>query len=175
MLQASHETVTFPSSSSSSSEPIFICGCGHSGTSLMLRTLGRIEGLHAIHRETNWAMSDSPAEAEASLRALEREAGASSSVRLVEKSPCHDECLDAIFRLRPRARVVFMARRPLDVVASRRAPPRCESSVAASVARWRRSIGHVRRWFDRNSAAGGRGELVLSDGGAASALYAGRS
>ena len=75
--------------------PIFIVGAGHSGTSLVERTLGRVAGLWSPMRETNWAMDEVGA-ASAKLEALEALAAVSKQ-RLVEKSPCHDSRLQLIW------------------------------------------------------------------------------
>jgi len=128
-------------------DPVFVVGCGHSGTSLVARTLSRA-GLWSPQRETNWAMG-SDTECRHALASLEREAAAAAAAaagprdeapRLLEKSPCHDSRLDLIFRLRPAARVVFVVRDPRDVVSSRTSPPRAES-VGQALSRWTASAG----------------------------------
>ena len=130
-----------------STDPVFVVGCGHSGTSLVVRTLSRTGGLWSPQRETNWGMLNTDAECLSALTALERDAAATAtaaapSPRLLEKSPCHDSRLDLIFRLRPAARVIFVVRDPRDVVASRTLPPRSEPARQA-LRRWIASAGTV--------------------------------
>eukprot|EP00040_Diaphanoeca_grandis_P015718 m.80557 g.80557 ORF g.80557 m.80557 type:complete len:293 (+) comp25321_c0_seq1:102-980(+) len=126
--------------------PIFIVGAGHSGTSLVERTLRRVEGLWSPGVETNWAIG-SHGTCVSRLADLQRKATANNNSRLVEKSPNHDRALDIIFELCPNARVLFVVRDPRDVVASRTSPPRCET-VNHSVQRWSESIKQLRRWRD---------------------------
>ncbi len=90
--------------------PVFIVGCGHSGTTLVLRTLSRIPGFWAPPFETNWATYPA-AEAHERLSKLSQEA-ADRHCRLVEKTPKHIFFIDKIFALCPSARVIVVVSCP---------------------------------------------------------------
>ena len=86
--------------------PVFVVGCGHSGTTLVLRTLSRVPGFWAPAFETNWATYPA-AEAQERLSKLCQEAADHQS-RLVEKSPMHVFFIDKIYTLCPSARVIVV-------------------------------------------------------------------
>ena len=91
-------------SDTSSAHPVFIVGCGHSGTTVVLRLLGRLGGFHALQYESNWALARDPV---AKISQLEASVG---GYRLVEKTPKHVFELGKIFRARPLCKVIVCYR-----------------------------------------------------------------
>ena len=123
--------------------PIFICGCGHSGTTLMLRTLRRVDGLSGPSNETNWAVFPHLSHRLDSLRRLE--AMISSQCRLVEKSPIHVFHLERLFEARQQCQVILCVRDARDVVASRKARG---NTVERSLSKWIKSIKVAQKYSE---------------------------
>ena len=114
--------------------PWFVCGAGHSGTTLLLRTLGRVPGCHAVLEETNWAIATDRGTCAAKLERLQQQAQAAGARRLVEKSPAHVERIGTMLELRPDCTVLVCLRDGRDVAASRRA--RAGGDVVPGIRRW---------------------------------------
>ena len=95
---------------------VFICGCGHSGTTLALRILGAHPDVCAIDYETGafekWKSQWTK------LRRLRVSVQASGMRHVVEKSPRHIRHLESIRRTVPGARFVVPVRDGRDVAAS---------------------------------------------------------
>ena len=123
--------------------PIFICGCGHSGTTLMLRTLRRVDGLSGPSNETNWAVFPILSHRLDSLQRLE--AMISSQCRLVEKSPIHVFHLERLFEARQQCQVILCVRDARDVVASRKARG---DTVERSLSKWIKSIKIAKKYSE---------------------------
>lgn len=91
---------------------IFVCGAGHSGTTLMLALLDAHHGISAVPRETNIFRNRD----ESDESKLKRIAGWPAKFRLkparyiAEKTPIHSRRLDDIFRLIPAAKIVLVIR-----------------------------------------------------------------
>ena len=95
---------------------IFICGCGHSGTSLLANMFASHPEVFIPLRETETFLSAETAEAEwANLR---QEAEASGKLYLAEKTPRHIHAIDLIRDHVPGAKFVVMMRDGRDVAAS---------------------------------------------------------
>lgn len=114
------------------SPPIFIVGCGHSGTSLLLKILGVHSHIHAV-----------PYESRAFLKSMwkirmvrlfwYKNAIAAGKRRWVEKTPAHVHAIGRILRLYPDARILLLIRDGRDVAVSLR---KRTGNFAAGVARW---------------------------------------
>jgi hypothetical protein len=94
----------------------FICGCGHSGTSLLANMFASHPQVFIPLRETNCFLDK--AEARASWVALRAEAQAAGRPHFAEKTPRHVRRIPLIRRLVPEARFVLMVRDGRDVAAS---------------------------------------------------------
>jgi hypothetical protein len=98
-------------------EPIFIVGCGHSGTSLLLVILGAHSKIFAVPHESRiaahrrWRFL-------AAMRRFNRWAIAHGKTRWVEKTPKHILHIDNILKHRPNARIVLIVRDGRDVACS---------------------------------------------------------
>lgn len=112
----------------------FICGCGHSGTSLLASMLAANPEVHVPRYETNAFLSGKE-HARKRIKKLERVALRSEKRYLVEKTPTHIRHLDLARTVVPGARFVIPVRDGRDVVAS---IARRTGSVEAGIKRWLR-------------------------------------
>ncbi len=94
----------------------FICGCGHSGTSLLANMFASHPRIHIPLTETNCFLVRS--QARVGWKALRAEARASGREHFAEKTPRHVRRIPLIRRLVPGARFILMVRDGRDVAAS---------------------------------------------------------
>ncbi len=118
--------------------PIFIVGCGHSGTTLLLAILSVHSRLHSLPYETSCATKDD-AEMDWFVRRFNEETAAAGKARWIEKTPLHIYELPRLLARFPDARVILMLRDGRDVAASLRA-------------RTGDLEDGIRRWLDDNAA-----------------------
>lgn len=95
---------------------IFICGCGHSGTSLLANMFASHPDVFIPLRETEIFLT--PETAESNFEMLRQEAQASGRRYGAEKTPRHVHAIPLIRRIVPGARFVVMVRDGRDVAAS---------------------------------------------------------
>jgi hypothetical protein len=95
---------------------VFICGCGHSGTTLMLRVLGAHPSVYATSMETGLFLRQPLSWPQ--FRELRREVERSGRGFLVEKTPRHIRHLQLMRRTVPGAKFLIMVRDGRDVTAS---------------------------------------------------------
>ena len=95
--------------------PIFIVGCGHSGTSLLLRILGAHSRICALPFESMLAFQERP---ERLLKSFERLTIAEGKARWVEKTPRHIARIDRLIELCPNAQFLLILRDGRDVACS---------------------------------------------------------
>ncbi|GHD33678.1 sulfotransferase domain-containing protein [Halioglobus pacificus] len=91
---------------------LFICGCGHSGTSLLLAIFSAANDVHALTDETHFLLSHSTCEFKSQYGYL-----AQGGNLIVEKTPKHVYALDKIVA-DPECGALVMVRNPVDVIAS---------------------------------------------------------
>jgi len=113
--------------------PIFIVGCGHSGTSLMLRMLGAHSRLHAIPNETGAAIGEDDQIFRLLMRNFDKTAALAGKLRWVEKTPKHVHHIAFIRRLCPEAKFVGMVRDSRDVCNSLK---KRFGSISLGIKRW---------------------------------------
>lgn len=109
---------------------LFIVGCGHSGTSLMLALFANCEGVNAITSETEALIRSSLKEFKMKFKTLDN----ISSKLVVEKTPRHVYRLGDITSDKDSYALV-MLRNPIDVVASLK---KRGYSLMDSIARYQR-------------------------------------
>lgn len=112
--------------------PIFIVGCGHSGTTLLLAILSAHQDIYGVPYESALA-SRSPAMVNWFVRRFNRDAAAAGKRRWVEKTPSHVRSIDFLLHRFPTARVVVMVRDGRDVACSLRSRT---GDLETGVQRW---------------------------------------
>lgn len=112
----------------------FICGCGHSGTSLLANMFAAHSDVYVPLRETEIFLIPRD-QAAALFASLEQEAIAAGKPFLIEKTPRHIRRLEMIREVVPRPSFVIPVRDGRDVAASiaRRLP---DLGAGAGIERW---------------------------------------
>lgn len=101
-------------------KPIFIVGCGHSGTSILLAILGDHPSFHPIPQESNLFMK-SDHETRSTLCQWDRECREAGKKRWIEKTPTHIFQIGKLSLYRPESQFIIMLRDGRDVVCSLKA------------------------------------------------------
>ncbi|MDL2272722.1 sulfotransferase, partial [Desulfovibrio sp. OttesenSCG-928-I05] len=96
-------------------EHAFICGCGHSGTSLLLAILSHHSRIYGIPSETELLLSKN---GYLLYKVSESYAIEHKKQFLLEKTPRHVRHLDTILNHIPKSYVIIMFRNPLDTIGS---------------------------------------------------------
>lgn len=121
--------------------PIFIVGCGHSGTTLLLRVVGSHPDVHPI-------LDESQTFEKARLYKLKRfdlQAHQYEKSRWVEKTPRHILHIEDIFKARPKAKILLILRDGRDVAVSiRNRTGRLEDGIK----RWIEDNREGEAWWD---------------------------
>jgi protein O-GlcNAc transferase len=116
---------------SQTESPVFIVGCGHSGTTLMAALLGRHDNLYLIPYETGIFHFKNSGNQVA--RFFSEKSKETSGKRLLEKTPRHVHRIGRIFRLFPKAQIIGMMRDGRDVACSIR---KRNGNLEQGVRRW---------------------------------------
>ena len=104
--------------------PIFVVGCGHSGTSILLAVLGAHSRIYAVPTETGLAYDTTnkrPVINKRSRRLLRRfnkHAIRAGKMRWAEKTPSHIHSLPELMKLCPGCRILLIIRDGRDVACS---------------------------------------------------------
>lgn len=121
-----------------SAPPVFIVGCGHSGTTMLLHVLGMHPRLYAVPYESRMFLHSSfkirMADMIWSMAAI-----AKGKTRWVEKTPTHIHCLEQILGSYPDAKILLLIRDGRNVAVSLRK-------------RWGDFERSVKRWVEDNRA-----------------------
>jgi len=132
----------------------FVCGCGHSGTTLVAAMLGAHPSVYAIPHETS-AFINSDVDAARAL--FQREylpaALGNGATLLCEKTPLHVRRLPVVRKAFPGARIVVLVRDARDVTASIKERL---GSLDEAILRWNRDNVIVRHEVER-----GRPDLIV--------------
>lgn len=119
--------------------PVFIVGCGHSGTTLLLSILSAHPAIFGVPYESSLA-DRSPAEVDWFVREFNRRTKRAGKERWVEKTPSHIHEIGWLLRRFPTCNVLVMVRDGRDVACSLR--DRTGDFTSG-----------VMRWLDDNMAA----------------------
>ena len=118
--------------------PIFIVGCGHSGTTLLLAILATHSKIHGIAYESSIAWKDR-GHFETECAKFDKEAVWNGKRRWIEKTPRHIHRIGELLQWRPDAKIILIMRDGRDVACSIKA--RTGSAEEG-----------IRRWVDDNMA-----------------------
>ena len=98
-------------------DPIFVVGCGHSGTSILLRILGKHKDVWPVRKESALFLR-SDANVAKRMALWDEECHAAEKARWVEKTPPNVFQISRLMAARPESKVVLIVRDGRDVVAS---------------------------------------------------------
>ena len=115
------------------SPPVFIVGCGHSGTSILLAILDSHSRIYAVPYETKIAVQDSRNKFKRALKRFDRWAISAGKRRWVEKTPNHVRHIKKILRWCPDAKFLLIIRDGRDVAASIK---KRNDSIEKGINRW---------------------------------------
>lgn len=99
--------------------PVFIVGCGHSGTSILLRILGDHPDLMPIPKESAIFLQSDQA-IRKTMEAWDKECQAAGKQRWIEKTPPHIFQMRRFLQMRPQSQFILLLRDGRDVVHSLR-------------------------------------------------------
>ncbi len=95
--------------------PVFIVGCGHSGTSVLLAILGSHPNIHAIPYESKIGYKKNK---QRLTKRFNHQIIASMKLRWIEKSPKHIRCISTLIESFPGSKILLIIRDGRDVVCS---------------------------------------------------------
>lgn len=122
---------------------IHVCGCGHSGTSILTRLVGEHSRIHPIAGETGVAKKERYGHYRLALDQFWRDTEAARADLWVEKTPKPVRYLGFILGAAPSSRILLICRHPLDTVASLK---RRYGRLGKGLRRWTQDNGRVLRW-----------------------------
>ncbi|MEA5497928.1 tetratricopeptide repeat-containing sulfotransferase family protein [Limnoraphis robusta] len=123
--------------------PIFVVGCGHSGTSLMLALLGSHPSVYPIPYESAIFLQ-SMSKIEETMRGWDEKCLAEQKKRWIEKTPPHIFQIGKFLKIRPHSQFILMLRDGRDVVCSLKHRP--DSN-------YQKLMERIERWIYDNLAA----------------------
>jgi hypothetical protein len=139
---------------------IHVCGCGHSGTSILTRLIGAHSRVHAIAGESGVAKKESYGRYRRALEQFWRETAAAGADTWVEKTPKHVRHLGFILNAAPDSRIVLISREPRDCIASLK---RRYGRLSKALRRWCHDTGRLNRWRHHPRATWLRYEDLVQD------------
>lgn len=130
------------------SAPVFIVGCGHSGTSILLAILNAHSRIYAVPYESGVAMGENKSKFQKKLKRFDRMAIAAGKRRWVEKTPKHILHIGKILKWRPSAKIILIIRDGRDVAYSIQ---KRTGSLENGIRRWcEDNLAGKEYWSDSN-------------------------
>jgi len=97
--------------------PIYIVGCGHSGTSILLRLIGNHENIWPVRKESALFLKTDEHVSKL-MKEWDRKCKENNRSRWIEKTPPHIFQIPRLLASRPNAQILLIIRDGRDVVAS---------------------------------------------------------
>lgn len=131
-------------------DPIFIVGCGHSGTSLMLSILSYHPEIYGVLRETSIFLNKS-----INFSLFNKYFKEADKKRLLEKTPKHVTKINRILKVFPKAKIIIMLRDGRDVACSLK---KRLGSFEKGVDRW---ISDNQEWIKYKTKEGKKEKVLV--------------
>lgn len=126
-------------------QPVFIVGCGHSGTSLMLSMLDSHTILYGIPYESRVFLEPNKHSIITKALAWQQECLYAGKSTWVEKTPKHVYFLGKVLKTFPNSKVIIMMRDGRDVACSIKAKVGC---LSHGIKEWKNSITAIEEYID---------------------------
>ena len=117
--------------------PVFIIGCGHTGTSILLSILGNHSKVYTVPNES-YLFFENIKNIQKTLCLWIYQSKSSKKEVILEKTPSHVHCIESIRKIFPRSKFIFIIRD-------------CRDTVLSLVKRGFELNESVRRWVNENS------------------------
>ncbi len=140
-------------------QPVFIVGCGHSGTTLLLAILSRHPDLYSVPYESSM-MRRRPSDVDWFVHQFNRATRDAGKSRWVEKTPLHVHHIESLLERFPTGQVVVLLRDGRDVAASLE---RRFGDLDRAVARWLSDTAAADPWLDHERVILVRYEDLVAD------------
>ena len=141
---------------------IHICGCGHSGTSILIRLIGAHSQIYALPGETGIAKKEKYSTYRTNVKHFEQEAFRHNASYWVEKTPKHVRNLRFILNCAPTTKIILIVRNPKDTIASLK---RRYGSLSKSIRRWKSDNTKVLYWSSHPQCIAIQYEKLITDTG----------
>ncbi len=139
--------------------PAFVIGCGHSGTTVLLRILGAHSRIFSVPFESNLGTRSGPS-ARLLMKYFDLCTLAQNKVRWVEKTPNHINCIGRLWELAPEAKVILILRDGRDVACSLR---NRFGDLRGGIERWINDNGSGKRYWRHRDVHVLRYEELVED------------
>lgn len=126
---------------------IHICGCGHSGTSILTRLVGEHPLVYPVPGESGIAKKERFSIYREAVLRFWMQANQTNKLIWVEKTPKHIRHLNFILDAAPDSKIIVISRQPLDAIASMK---RRYGSFRKALHRWRHDNKLLLKWKHSN-------------------------
>jgi hypothetical protein len=127
--------------------PTFIVGCGHSGTSIVLRIIGSHPKIYSVKRKSRMALSGKK-KFENQKRKFDIKAVSEGYKRWIEKTPRQIRVIDEILKWSPESKIILIVRDGRDVVCSMRDR---YGYIKTGIERWVRDNRQGEKYWKENN------------------------